>query len=71
VTMRRLGRNRWVGEAKAPGFRVQSESVLAIGAYQRAGRKTVTITSVVADLTGHPPRTFPEFARDHAALFRG
>jgi hypothetical protein len=31
----------------------------------------VTITSVVADLTGHPPRTFPEFARDHAALFRG
>jgi len=47
------------------------ESVLAIGAYQRAGRKTVTITSVVADLTGHPPRTFPEFARDHAALFRG
>jgi hypothetical protein len=31
----------------------------------------VTITSVVADLTGQPPRTFPEFARDHAALFRG
>ena len=33
--------------------------------------ETVTITSVVADLTGRPPRTFPEFARDHAALFRG
>jgi uncharacterized protein YbjT (DUF2867 family) len=47
------------------------ESVLAIGAYQRAGGKTVTITSVVADLTGRPPRTFPEFARDHAAMFRG
>jgi uncharacterized protein YbjT (DUF2867 family) len=47
------------------------ESVLAIGAYQRAGGKTVTITNVVADLTGHPPRTFPEFTRDHAALFRG
>ena len=47
------------------------ESVLAIGAYQRAGGKTVTMTNVVADLTGHPPRTFPEFARDHAAAFRG
>jgi hypothetical protein len=33
--------------------------------------KTVTITNVVSDLTGHPPRTFSEFARDHAALFRG
>jgi uncharacterized protein YbjT (DUF2867 family) len=47
------------------------ESVLAIGAYQRAGGKTVTITNVVSDLTGRPPRTFPEFARDHATLFRG
>lgn len=47
------------------------ESALAISAYQRAGGKTVTITSVVADLTGRPPRTFPEFARDHAAMFRG
>src|SRR5262249_49756534 len=47
------------------------ESALAICACQRAGGKTVTITSVVADLTGRPPRTFPEFARDHAAMFRG
>lgn len=47
------------------------EGVLAIGAYQRAGGKTVTITNVVADLTGRPPRTFAEFARDHAAAFRG
>jgi uncharacterized protein YbjT (DUF2867 family) len=47
------------------------EGVLAIGAYQRAGGKTVTITNVVADLTGRPPRTFDEFARDHAAAFRG
>ena len=47
------------------------ESALAIAAYQRAGGKTVTITSVVADLTGRPPRTFPEFARDHAHMFRG
>jgi uncharacterized protein YbjT (DUF2867 family) len=47
------------------------ESALAISAYQRAGGKTETITSVVADLTGRPPRTFAEFARDHAAVFHG
>jgi uncharacterized protein YbjT (DUF2867 family) len=47
------------------------EGVLAIGAYQRAGGKTVTITSVVPDLTGRPARTFPEFVRDYAAVFRG
>ena len=47
------------------------ESFLATSAYQRAGGKTVTITNVVSDLTGRPPRTFSEFARDHAALFRG
>jgi uncharacterized protein YbjT (DUF2867 family) len=47
------------------------ESILAIGAYQRAGGKTVTITSTVADLTGRQPRTFTEFARDHADVFRG
>jgi uncharacterized protein YbjT (DUF2867 family) len=47
------------------------ESALAIAAYQRAGGKTVTITSTVADLTGRPPRTLAEFAREHAAVFRG
>ena len=47
------------------------ESILAIGAYQRAGGKTVTITNTVADLTGRPPRTVAEFAREHAAVFRG
>ena len=47
------------------------ESILAIGAYQRAGGKTVTITTTVADLTGRPPRTVAEFAREHAAAFRG
>jgi len=47
------------------------ESALAISAYQRAGGKTETITSVVADLTGRPPRTFADFAREHAAVFRG
>jgi len=47
------------------------ESALAIAAYQRAGGKTVTITNVVSDLTGRSPRTFAEFARDHADAFRG
>src|SRR6516162_7935480 len=47
------------------------ESALAISAYQRAGGKTLTITAVVADLTGRPPRTFTEFTCDHAGAFRG
>ena len=47
------------------------ESVLAIGAYQRAGGKTVTITSVVSDLTGRPARTYAQFAQDYDAVFRG
>lgn len=47
------------------------ESALAIAAYQRAGGKTVTITSTVTDLTGRPPRTVGEFVREHADLFRG
>jgi len=46
------------------------DSLLAIAAYQRAGGPTETITSVVADLTGEPPRTFSEFARDYAGAFR-
>jgi uncharacterized protein YbjT (DUF2867 family) len=47
------------------------ESMLAIGAYQRAGGKTVTITNVIPDLTGRPARTFVEFVRDYATIFRG
>jgi len=47
------------------------ESILAIGAYQRAGGKTVTITSTIADLTGRPPLTVGEFVREHASSFQG
>jgi uncharacterized protein YbjT (DUF2867 family) len=47
------------------------ESVLAIAEYQRAGGKTVTITSTIAELTGRPPRTVDEFVREHASSFRG
>jgi uncharacterized protein YbjT (DUF2867 family) len=47
------------------------ESALAIAAYQRAGGKTVTITTTVADLTGRPPRTLEAFVLEHADAFRG
>ena len=47
------------------------ESVLAIGAYQRSGGKTVTITTTVADLTGRPPQTVAEFVQEHASVFSG
>jgi len=47
------------------------ESALAIAAYQRAGGKTVTITSTIADLTGQPPKTVADFVREHASSFRG
>jgi len=47
------------------------QSMLAIGAYQRAGGKTVTITSTIADLTGIPPRTVAAFASEYADVFRG
>jgi hypothetical protein len=36
------------------------KSALAIAADQRAGGKTVTITSTIADLTGRLPRTVAE-----------
>jgi uncharacterized protein YbjT (DUF2867 family) len=45
------------------------ESILAIGAYQRAGGKTVTITNTVAELTGRPPRTVAEFIQENASVF--
>jgi len=47
------------------------ESILAIGAYQRAGGKTVTITSTIADLTGRAPLTVAEFVREHTSSFQG
>ena len=45
------------------------ESILAIGAYQRAGGKTVTITNTIAELTGRPPRTVAEFVQEHVSVF--
>jgi len=60
-------RARLIEEGQAP---VLVDSLLAIAAYQRAGGPTETITTVVRDLTGKPPRTFAEFARDYAGAFR-
>ena len=57
--------------SRAPIGRWHHQSILAIAAYQRAGGKTVTITSTIADLTGRPPRTVAEFVREHASSFRG
>lgn len=47
------------------------EGILAIGAYQRAGGKTVTITNTFAELTGRPARSVAEFVRENASVFRG
>lgn len=44
---------------------------LAIAAYQRAGGATETTTETLQQLLGRPPRTFRDFARDHAEAFRG
>ena len=60
-------RARLISEGQSP---VLVDSLLAIAAYQRAGGPTETITTVVADLTSKPPRTFAEFAKDHAHFFR-
>ena len=61
-------RARLIRAGQAPAL---VDSLLAIAAYQRAGGPTETITTVVQDLTGKPPRTFTEFARDYADAFLG
>ncbi len=43
---------------------------LALAAYQRQGGGTEIITDAVEEIGGRPPRTFREFARDHAAAFQ-
>lgn len=44
---------------------------LAIAGYQRAGGATEQTTDTVEAILGRPPRTFRDFARDHAGAFRG
>lgn len=43
---------------------------LAIAAYQRAEGATARTTTTIQDVTGRPPRSFSDFARDHADGFR-
>src|SRR5690606_2964220 len=44
---------------------------LAIAEYQRAGGPTAKTTDTIERLTGRPPRTIEDFARDHAAELGG
>jgi uncharacterized protein YbjT (DUF2867 family) len=61
----------WVRLRRAgePVWRIAA--LLAIAAYQRAGGPTEHVTQTVEELTGRAPQTFEQFARDHAADFRG
>lgn len=43
---------------------------LAIGSYQRTGGPTERVTDTVERLVGRPPRSFREFAEDHADRLR-
>jgi uncharacterized protein YbjT (DUF2867 family) len=45
-----------------------ADAIVAVFAWQRAGNMTHT-TDTVRALTGSEPRTFAQFARDHAGLF--
>ncbi len=61
----------WVRLRRAgePAWRIAG--LLAIAAYQRAGGPTEHVTKTVEALTGRSPHSFEQFARDHAADFRG
>jgi uncharacterized protein YbjT (DUF2867 family) len=61
----------WARQQKAgePAWRIAA--LLAIASYQRAGGATEQTTPTVEELTGRPPRSFEQFARDHAAEFVG
>ncbi len=53
----------------APSWSV--EGALALAAYQRASGPTAVAHDTVQRILGRPPRSFADFARDHAAAFRG
>jgi uncharacterized protein YbjT (DUF2867 family) len=60
-------RDRMV-RAGAPAWTI--DGALALAAYQRAGGPTAVVHDTVSQILGRPPRSFLEFARDHAAVFR-
>jgi uncharacterized protein YbjT (DUF2867 family) len=61
----------WVRRRAAgqPSWLVAAQ--LAIAEYQRAGGATARLTDTVERLTGRPPRSIADFARDHAEHLRG
>jgi hypothetical protein len=42
-----------------------------LAAHQRAGGKTAIVHDTVRRILGRDPRSFAEFAKDHANIFRG
>ena len=46
------------------------EGSLALAAHQRAGGKTAIVHDTVRQILGRAPRSFAEFAKDHAYIFR-
>ncbi len=55
--------------AGAPSWAI--ESMLALATYQRAGGPTAVVHDTVDRIIGRPPRSFAEFAKDHASIFQG
>ena len=55
-------------EAELPPWHIGAQ--LALASYQRQGAGTGILTDTVEALTGRPPRTFQEFAREYAPAFR-
>ena len=47
------------------------EGSLALATHQRAGGKTAMVHDTVRQILGRAPRSFAEFAKDHAHIFRG
>jgi len=59
-------RARLTREGKSPSV---IEDFLAVAEYQRAGGPAAIPTPSVKDITGHMPRSFPQFAADHRSAF--
>ena len=54
--------------AGAPTWMI--ESTLALAVYQRAGGPTAEISKTIEEVLGRPPRSFAQFVKDYASVFR-
>jgi uncharacterized protein YbjT (DUF2867 family) len=61
-------RDRMVREG-SPAWAI--EGLLALAAYQRGGGPTAVVHDTVERVLGRRPRSFAEFAKDHAPIFQG